>query len=363
MNEFFPLIQVSGTPYEIGFQHGKLAQPQVRASIENYQRMFLDYSGISWEKAKKYALTFIPAIEAYDPDLMEELRGLAEGSGYELADILCLNVRSEIVLQGANIVGDLDGGCTSCAFTTRLTTTQETLLAQNWDWKLAEKAGCIILNIRQQNKPDILMVTEAGIIGKIGFNSAGVGVGLNALASDKRIDGPTVPLHIALRGVLNSYTLSDAIREAGKTPLACCANFIMACSSGQAISVEIGPGDIDVIYAESGWVAHTNHFYGPRMVVLRDTGRITTPDTYLRLGRIQELIRQRPNEKVSVKDIQGFLSDHVGYPDSICRHDDVREPEGKRMATVFSIIMNLDRGEMHFAPGNPCSYPYQVYRL
>jgi isopenicillin-N N-acyltransferase-like protein len=359
----FPMIHVSGSPHDIGYQHGKLAQPQVQASVENYQRMFLDYSSITWETAKDYALSFIPAIEAYDPDIMEEIRGIAEGSGFSLAEILCLNVRSEIVLQGAQVALHLDGGCTSCAFTPWITAHQETLLAQNWDWKLAEKAGCILLHIQQAHKPDILMITEAGIVGKIGFNSAGVGVGLNALASDKRIDAQTVPLHIALRGVLNSRTLSDAIQAAGKMPLACCANFIMASAAGQAVSIEIGPGDIDVLYPESGWIAHTNHFYGPRMAALRDTGRITTPDTYLRLGRIQDLIRHRASDAITAKDIQEMLRDHMGYPDSICRHEDLTEPEEKRMSTVFSVIMDLDRREMLFAPGNPCSCTYQLIRL
>lgn len=362
-SSLFPYIQVSGTPYEIGRQQGELAQAQVRTSVETYKQMFYDYSGISWDTAQSYAMTFVPAIEAYDPEILEEIRGIADGSGFSLAEILALNVRSEIVLQGNQVSAPLDGGCTSCAFTPWVTANQETLLAQNWDWKVAEKAGCILLHIHQAHKPDILMVTEAGIVGKIGFNSAGVGVGLNALASDKRIDAQTIPLHVALRGVLNSATLADAIQAAGRMPLACCANFIMASASGQAVSIEIGPGDIDVLYPTDGWVAHTNHFYGPRMVGLRDTGRITTPDSYLRLGRIQDLIRHRPQEKVGVKDIQEILRDHMGYPDSICRHEDLSEPEERRMGTVFSIIMNLDRGEMFFTPGNPCQHTYKLYRL
>lgn len=362
-NTQFPMIQTGGTPREIGFQHGSQARRQIAVSIENYRQMFFDYSGISWESAKQYAHTFIPAIENYDPDIMEEIRGIAEGSGFELDEILALNVRSEIVLQGSQVNARLDGGCTSCAFMPSRTATQETWLAQNWDWKLAEKDGCILLKIAQADKPDILMVTEAGIVGKIGFNSAGVGVALNALASDKTCSGQTVPLHIALRGVLNSRTLSDAIQAAGRIPLACCANYMMASASGQAVTVEIGAGDIDVIYPENGWVAHTNHFYGPRTVGIRDTGRITLPDTYLRLGRMRDMLREMDGRRITLKDIQGMLCDHTGYPDSICRHEDPLEDPGKRLGTVFSIIMNLDRGEMLFAPGAPCSHAYRLFRI
>ena len=109
----FPYLRVEGTPYEVGFAHGAKGKDSIRTSIECYRGMFWDYSGIDWETAKKYALTFIPAIEHYDPDIMEEIRGIAAGSGFALSEILALNVQSEIVLQGSQVCAKLDGGCTS----------------------------------------------------------------------------------------------------------------------------------------------------------------------------------------------------------------------------------------------------------
>ena len=360
----FPYLRVEGSPYEIGFAHGEKGRESIRTSIECYRGMFWDYSGIDWESAKKYALTFIPAIKNYDPDIMEEIRGIADGSGFELSEILALNVRSEIVLQGSQVTAKLDGGCTSCAFMPYKTESGDVLLAQNWDWKAIAKGALIVLEIHQANKPDILMITEAGIVGKIGFNSAGVGVCLNALGSDKRWDGETIPLHIALRGVLNSHTLADAIENAGRVPLACCANFMMAGASGQVITVEIGPGEIDVIYPdERGYVTHTNHFYGPRTAHIRDTGRMAFPDTYLRLGRIADLLREKKDKKIAVADIQEILRDHVGWPDSICRHEDLREPEGRRCQNNFSIIMDLSKREMLYSPGCPCTFDYIPFAL
>ncbi len=360
--ELFPVIICQGSPYEIGYTHGKEGKKQIDATIETYKAMFYDYSGIEWDKAKRYARTFIPAIDAYDKDIMEEIRGIAEGSGYELEDILALNVRSEIVLQGAQVNYFTDGGCTSFAFTPYKTTTGETLMGQNWDWKMTEQQGMLILHIKQADKPDITMVTEGGIVGKIGYNSAGIGVALNALASDKLVEGQVIPLHIALRGVLNSVTLSDAIRSAGIMNLSCCANFTMASAEGQAVCCEIGPGDIDVIYADDGYCCHTNHFYGPRMINVKDTGRISLPDSYLRLGRIRDIITHGP-EKVDVPFVKSILGDHVGYPDAICRHEDVTEPAEKRLGTIFSIIINLDREEMYFAPGNPCECGFHLYKF
>ena len=354
----FPIVEVSGTPREIGKTYGAAVKAQIDVSIETYREMFMTYSGVSWEAAQKYAATFIPVITEYDPDIMEEIRGVAEGSGYKLEEILALNVRSEIVLQGGLI-----DGCTSFALTPRVTVNGESWIAQNWDWKIRQRKAYVLLRIHQAApKPDINLFTEAGIVGKLGFNSAGIGVCLNALASDVKLDVPTVPLHIVLRGILNSNTLSDVIAVVGKMPLACCANFLVGHSNGEAITIETGPGDFDVIYADEGYVTHTNHFTSHRLAKFKDTGKMAFPDSFLRYGRIKQMLRDC-TKPIGLADIQNMLRDHIDYPDGICRHEDQLDPEGKRMGTVFSIIMNLSRRELYITPGNPCDTPYYMYKL
>lgn len=356
----FPRIIASGTPYEIGVAHGKGAKEQIGVSIENYKAMFWDYSNISWDTACRYAKTFISTIEKYDPDYINEIQGIADGSGWNFEEILALNVRSEIVLQGSQVQQVPMEGCTSFVFTPERTVNRHVLLGQNWDWKKAEQAGCIILYIKQKNKPDITMVTEAGIIGKIGYNSAGIGVCLNALSSDMKVAGDDpVPLHIALRGVLDSQTLPDAVLAVARMPLSCCAHFMMGSAKGEGISVEVGPGDFDLLYAEDGFLAHTNHFITPRMDYVKDTLRQKNPDTFMRLGRMRTMVHNL-DHKVGVPDLKEMMKDHTCYPLSICCHEDEFKPEGKRMSTVFSIIMDLTREEMYFAPGNPCCCEYHL---
>lgn len=356
----FPVLDLSGSPGEVGEQHGRLAREQVEVSLNCYRAMFRDYAGISWEAARRYARTFVEPIRDYDPAILEEIEGVARGSGYDLEDILALNVRSEIVLQS----GQLSQGCTALALTPPVSRGGETWLAQNWDWKVSQRRAYVLLRIRQSGKPDLFLFTEAGIVGKLGLNSAGLGVCLNALGSDQRVEGPTVPLHIVLRGILNSATLSDAIENVGRVHTACCANFLTASGEGQAISIEAGPGDFDVLYAEEGWIAHTNHFVAPRWRTVHDTGKMAFPDSFLRYGRARQLLRRAVERgPAGFPEIQDILRDHVGFPDSICRHEDPGDPEGRRMGTVFSIAMNLSQRELWLTPGNPCETPYALYRM
>ncbi len=318
--------------------------------------MFEDYSGILWEDAKERSKEFLSPITRYDPDLVEEMRGVADGAGVDFYDILALNSRSELIFQGTEGAD----GCTSVAISPERSENKETLIGQNWEWKIIQRDACVILKIRQKNKPDIFMITEAGIIGKVGFNSAGVAVCLNAMSADKKPEG--LPLHIALRGILNSTLLSDAILAAAREKLACCAFFMVGHKEGEVIGIEVGPDDFDVLYPANGAIAHANHFTSPRLSNFRDTMKLKFPDSFMRHGRANKLLNSIEG-KIGVEDLKRVFSDHTGYPDSLCRHEDLRDPEGMRMGEVFSMIINLSKGEVSLAPGEPCQNQYQVYTL
>ena len=110
------------------------------------------------------------------------MEGVAVGAGVDFEDILTLNARSEIALTGRKDIAFADG-CTAIAVTPPAS--QDTIIGQNWDGKGSQIDSLLLLNIEQSDKPNITMVTEGGIIGKVGFNSAGVAVCLNALDDAK----------------------------------------------------------------------------------------------------------------------------------------------------------------------------------
>ena len=97
-------------------------------------------------------------------------------------------------------------------------------------------------------------------------------------------------------------------------------------------------------------------------IIQRYNGHLIHPDSFLRLGRMRTMVRML-DHKVRVADIKKMMSDHTSYPDSICRHEDELEPAGKRLGTIFSIIMDLEREEMYFAPGNPCKAEYHLIKF
>jgi len=348
------VITAAGTPYEIGRQHGSQAKEKIALSLATYRSMFWDYARLDWETALRLAEAYIPQVEKYDAAIMEEIRGVADGAGRQLGEIMALNARSELALTEKMLPG-----CTAFAVLPEASALGETYVGQNWDWKATQRPALVVLNIRQTGRPNILMVTEAGIIGKIGFNSAGIAVCLNALVANKNDSG--VPLHIVLRGILNGENLGDAIAAVSRLPIASAANFLVGHRDGEAIDIEAAPADYDVLHPAAGLLTHTNHFTSLRLAGVKDIGKIAFADSAVRYGRVNNLLRAKRG-CLDLPALQEIMRDHFNYPDSICRHEDQRDEAGRRVETVFSVLMDPARQEMHLTEGPPCRSEYRIIR-
>lgn len=138
-----------------------------------------------------------------------------------------------------------------------------------------------------ESGPRIEMITEAGIIGKIGLNSLGVGCTLNAIKA-KGVSFTSLPCHLALRTVLASPSRSSAIEALEKAGVASACHILVAdetggtgleCSSEDVVRLEMD---------EMGRVVHTNHYlreHREGVVEAMDW----LPDTRFRLGRMEEV--------------------------------------------------------------------------
>ncbi|MDC0764014.1 C45 family autoproteolytic acyltransferase/hydrolase [Brevibacillus sp. AG] len=358
--ERFPVYRIRGTARERGQQMGQLTKEQIWINLEAYERTFRDGAGLHWKDATEYATQFIPWIERYDQEIMEEIRGISEGAERDLLDIVTLNVRSEIMTNLGDPFGKTDG-CTSVAAVPPVTKNQETIIGQNWDWIHLMEKGLVVLEIEQQPRPNILMITEAGIVGKIGMNDKGMGVCLNFLRILERTVG--VPIHIVLRGILNSGTLSQAIRQITRLPRGTSANYLLAHREGETVDVEATSRAHDVLYPMEGYIAHANHFVGSRIAV-DDQAKMGEADTHLRMGRAMKLLAAAQGQ-IEADHIKAIFRDHMSFPEAICRHGDVESTGAEELVgrTLFSIVMNLTEGQFELSKGQPCNTPYHTYRF
>ncbi|MEX2407192.1 MAG: hypothetical protein WD834_07610, partial [Actinomycetota bacterium] len=64
----------------------------------------------------------------------------------------------------------------------------------------------------------------------------------------------------------------------------------------------------------------------------------------------------------TVEMLRGFLADHEGEPDCLCRHPE-RTPGPSRSGTSFWWVADLTDMRLQFGRGNPCDSVAQEYRF
>lgn len=93
----FPVVRLSGSPKERGAQYAEQAAAAILRTISNYKKVFAARRSLDWSAACEEALRFQPYLIEHAPHLLEEMQGIAEGVGVDLATIIALNVRTELL--------------------------------------------------------------------------------------------------------------------------------------------------------------------------------------------------------------------------------------------------------------------------
>jgi isopenicillin-N N-acyltransferase-like protein len=366
-----PRIRVAGTPYDRGRQYGAQARAQVHLSVRAYQRVFAHYAGWDWPEVRRAAAAFEAPIAAFRPAYLDEMRGLADGAGVDLADVLAINVRTEVMYAAkarqaplAARVRRSPAECSAFAVVPAPWADGHqaaTLLGQNWDWLLHSAQTLVVLEVSQDDGPDFVTVVEAGLLAKVGLNAAGLGLATNALVTDADTGAPGLPYHVLLRAILDCATVTEALGVLQAGIRSSSANYLIAHASGATLDVEAAPGDFTRLYPHfphRGVLLHTNHFLSPRLHPV-DVSLWAMPSSAVRLQRLRTAL----SDPATLDDFRAVLADHADYPHSICSHPDPNDHPLEQGATIASVLMDLSARRLWLAPGNPCRLPYSELDL
>lgn len=357
-----PVVELDGDAFEQGRQHGLALRDEIAHNLSVYYDRFEREALLQPGEVRERAEHFVPILQAY-PEYWEAMRGLAEASGQQLIDIVMLNARYELLYYQYSIipVGGPDG-CTSFAVLPDASANGHLLIGENWDW-IPEVAGAL-LHTRYDDGFSTLAFTEAGIIGgKIGLNSAGLGLAINGLLStDDDWSRPVKPFHVRCYEILRVRDFDLARRVITDTRRACSANFVIAQAPDRALGIEAAPETACSIGATRGLLAHTNHFLDAMHLGIEEPPLAERrPQSHTRLARMRELLDARA--PLSVADLQECLRDHDNFPDSVCRHVHPDDPPEEACPTVVSVVMDLADRALWIADGQPCEHVYEQYRL
>jgi isopenicillin-N N-acyltransferase-like protein len=349
----FPTFRASSAdPFERGRQLGAASAAQVRGSVDVYTETFAHYTGLAWPEVRELAARFHDPIAAYDPEIAREIEGIAAGAELAVEDVLAINARSEIMF-GLKVVPPSE--CTSFYVGPSASADGHVLLGQNWDWRPRTSETTILAEIEQGDRPAFVMCAEAGLVGKIGFNAAGIGVAANALVSDLDRGEPGVPFHVVLRGILNARTLEEAVGAVIRARRSASANYVIGSATGHGVNVETGPGGVEHAYLthpEGDLLAHSNHFRCA--ISFCDVAVGEWLDSPVRVQTMADNL-ERDRGTLSLASIPALLTDHTGAPNSVCRHPDESLPVVERNSTVASWVIDLTDRVASLCRDTPCT--------
>jgi isopenicillin-N N-acyltransferase-like protein len=351
----FPIISITGAPYERGVAYGEQARERIERSLRFYADQVVPTLDVTFGQLCDGVMAHRDRWHEADPEIVDEIEGIAAGSGLSVAEILFLNTRGAFVLPPAEAPdgGQRDDGCSSFAVLPRAARNGHMLTGQNWDYLAGIQDTVVLLHVRPQNGPTQLMIMEAGQVGRHGMNSAGVGMHANGLGS--RLRNPAaIPSTFMRRRILRASGITAAIDAAITPPRAGSTNLVISHRSGFAVDIETTPETIRWFYPTDGWLFHTNHFLVEIPPKIADS-YAPSADSILRYGRAIELMRAAAERGgIGQEDLVNVLSDHLGDGFGLCSHADLTAGEHERWCTVATVISDLTEGVMSVAAGPPC---------
>src|SRR5258706_1658610 len=151
-----PTFDLSGTGREIGRRHGEAARAQIKDSVAFYKESFKKNAGLDWSQILELAPRWVPDIERYLPGITDELHGIAEGSGFQFAEVLALNARGELS-YGNPFRDEEPNGCSSYAVLPEAASHGHTYCGQNWDWLAPAGPPVVTPRVTPPRKPTTLI--------------------------------------------------------------------------------------------------------------------------------------------------------------------------------------------------------------
>ena len=338
----FKQIEISGNPTQRGIAHGEQMRQEIAQVLPYYKTIF----NLPDDEILKRADHFRTVIKAFSDDYAQEIEGIARGAGQDPLWIYALNARTEVLALNTQIPPN---ECTSMCFP------KQSILGQTWDWGEPLESLCALMAITRPDGHKILMLSEPGIIGKIGMNSAGLGVCLNILTCNKPLQG--LPIHVMLRAILDSTSAKQARQTIANASTGKASNVIVADATGQCFDLEFADDDTFLPKPISENFIHTNHYLG------KDLNDLTDPffdNSKNRLAAATHNIAASKN--LNVETMKTVLSDRSNPTHPIFRPY-IKDKNLKNVGTVASFVMDLKNRQLHLRKGNADGREFHCYSI
>ncbi len=354
------LVTARGERYEVGLAHGEQARDLVRGTLA-WSLGQLSTGGIGHEEARRRANDLLPYVERAVPELVEECRGIADGAGLPLIDVVVINARYELLfLTGSSAPrpGVAGAECSLIGIAGGRSASGSPVIGQNVDLGADARPLWILLDVAPEGAPRVLTVTMAGMLAQEGLNSDGLALcGSMVRSSDWREGLPT--RKFLRRKVLEQTSVARALGVIAEAPHRASSHNLMLADKSTVVDVETTAARVGVNAPEEGVICHTNHYLHAEFETENARLGAYLENSSVRWRTLDRGIRSRTGP-LGVADVKAILADHSGGAHAVCRH---AERDAYRGETNVAVVMEPADRSMHVAFGPPCSTPFHTYVL
>jgi len=346
--EDLTILHLIGNDYQRGLKHGQILQAQIVEIVKRWKTEVEKTYEMDFDKVVTHFYEntgFMEQINIYCPDLLDEIRGISDGSGIDYETMLAFQLSEEIDALSDKLKGN---HCTSISFNRK--EDNPTLLAQNMDPPEFLHGFPTLLHMMDDaNETETYIYTVPGFLGLTGMNAAGVGITCDGISMLNH-STTGLPVSFIVRSVLQMKSDTAAFRFLENIPIGIPQCFtIGGKTEARCFECSANQKSLFYPYEQKNITLHTNFSVANRdfseefINLLKEYGKTVDdpyfcPRYFLAYDKIVEA-----NFELSVATIKSILS--------------LTEPEIHPISnnnTYGCLVMELSENPvLYIAPGRP----------
>lgn len=329
------LLHLSGTPYEIGYQHGALLRDEVNKGAARFYadlihggrempfsiKIWLLRKFLDWK-------VYVPLEKAQPRSILEELKGIADGSGVPYDIIFRANhhtgpamvltpVLAKDNIEAFQKIGIKVGACSSFAAAPGLTASGRIIIGRNTDYggiALWPKYQTLLFVKPVEGFAHVKVGTAGVILWNPGMNTEGIVVCPHYMVYDD-CDPKGWSIAAFTDEILRrAGTLKEAERIFHDHPRALSAGYVIASAKEKdAFAAELSTGKAHIRRMENGRIVMTNMAVSEEKRMIDITVRFNImehcPARYRRLMQLIDAHRGAITPALAA----AFMGDHIQY--------------------------------------------------
>lgn len=358
------VLELTGSPYDIGYQHGATYKDMIRSYAEDRVHLVMEgaWTGgakLSRSEVLEVAAACLPDHNDFSLTLFEELEGLAAATELSLAELVIVGGFTDFIdviyslhrQQGDKLTALPVDDCTAFIVPDSKANGAG-FFGQTWDMHDTATEYVILLDIKPDNGPRAIVFSTTGCVGQLGMNEHGIAIGINNLmAADGQI-GVTWPF--VVRKVLMQDNMDDALACITDAKLAGGHSYLLFDRTGRGYNIEAMSTATYIEELEDVALVHTNHCLVPRTLeVAQKRPPASQASSENRLNLAIEVL-SKPGD-ISEFDLMNLLAAEP----TIC----VSSSPPFHIETCGAALMRPTTGDLWAVWGKPSQHPFEHFTL